>query len=89
MATTIVRKPVSLRLREDIVERLKENAILVNRTFNNYVESILLDVVYDKPNEVTRKAIEEAKNRKHYPENELYNSATELMNALNSELDEE
>ncbi|MBR5972000.1 MAG: toxin-antitoxin system protein [Paludibacteraceae bacterium] len=64
MATTIVRKPVSLRLREDIVERLKENAILVNRTFNNYVESILLDVVYDNPNEVTRKAIEEVRKGK-------------------------
>ena len=89
MATAIVRKPISFRLREDVIARLKQRAALANYSLNNYVESVLLDDVYDEPNEVTKAAIEEAKKRKDYPENELYSSAEELMNALNAELDTE
>ena len=89
MATATVRKPISFRFREDVIVRLKQRAALANRSLNNYVESVLLDVVYNEPNEVTKAAIEEAKNRKYYPENELYSSAEELMNALNAELDAE
>ncbi len=89
METTIVRKPASFRLRSDLLEGLKRNAKRENRTLNNYVESVLLDVVYDEPNEVTKAAIEEAMNRKEYPENELYSSAEELFKALNAEIDAE
>ena len=48
---------------------------------------MLLDLVYCEPNEVTKAAIEEAMNRKEYPENELYNSAEEMFKALNAEID--
>ena len=46
MATTIVRKPASFRLRADLLEGLKRKAEQENRTLNNYVESVLLDIVY-------------------------------------------
>ena len=59
MATTVVRKPASFRLRADLIEKLKRNATRENRTLNNYVESVLLDVVCHEPNEETKAAIEE------------------------------
>ena len=42
------------------MDRLKQNAARENRTLNDYVESVLLDIVYDEPNEVTKAAIKEA-----------------------------
>lgn len=56
---TIIRKNTSFRLRTDLLERLRHNAAIANRTLNNYVESVLLDVVYHEPNEETKAAIEE------------------------------
>lgn len=89
METTIIRRPASFRLRADLLEGLKRNAARQNRTLNNYVESVLLDIVYNEPNEVTKAAIKEAKSRKVYPENELYSSAEEMFKALNAEIDAE
>ena len=56
MATAIIRKPASFRLRADLLEGLKRNAARENRTLNNYVESVLLGVVYEEPNRVTKAA---------------------------------
>ncbi len=89
MRTTTIRRPASFRLRADLLEGLKRNAARENRTLNNYVESVLLDIVYNEPNEVTKAAIEEAMHRKKYPANELYNSAEEMFKALNTEIDAE
>lgn len=86
---TITRNPVSFRLRSDLLAGLKRNAARENRTLNNYVESLLLDIVYHEPNDETKAAIEEAMNRKEYPENELYSSAEEMFAALNTETDTE
>jgi len=80
MENTIERKPTSFRLRTDLIERLKRNATRQNRTLNNYVESLLLDVVYHEPNEVTRAAIEEAMSG-HNP-NKVYSSVEEMMNDI-------
>lgn len=82
---TTIRKATSFRLRADLLEQLRRNALRENRTLNNYVESVLLDVVYHEPNDVTKAAIEEAKNRKEYPSEEVYNSVDELFNALDEE----
>lgn len=65
MATTVVRKPASFRLRVDLIEKLKQNATRENRTLNNYVESVLLDVVCHEPNEETKAAIEEVMSGKN------------------------
>ena len=43
---------------------------------------MLLGIVYEEPNEVTKAAIKEAMNRKEYPEGELYNSADEMFKAV-------
>ena len=80
MVTTVVRKPVSFRLRIDLLESLKRKAAKENRTLNNYVESILLGIVYDEPNEVTKAAIKEAKSGKN--PNKVYKSVDDLLNDL-------
>ena len=82
METTVVRKATSFRLRTDLLEGLKRNAARENRTLNNYVESVLLDVVYHEPNQVTKAALKEAMNNTEYPQEELYSSAEELLNTL-------
>lgn len=83
MATAIVRKPTSFRLRTDLLELLKEKALRANRTLNNYVESVLLDDVYNEPNAVTKAAIEEAMSGKN--PNKGYHSAEEMFRDLDAE----
>lgn len=77
MNTAIERKPASFRLRADLLERLRRNAVRQNRTLNNYVESILLDIVYNEPNDTTRVAIEGAMSGRN--RNKVYASAEEMM----------
>ena len=55
------RKQTALRLRKDLLERLKIEARKENRSLNNYVESVLMDVVYRLPNDETLAAMKEAK----------------------------
>ena len=83
METTIIRKPTSFRLRTDLLEGLKRKAALENRTLNNYVESVLLDIVYDEPNEVTKAAIQEAMSRRNY--NKVYSSVDEMFDDILNE----
>lgn len=83
METTIVRKPTSFRLRTDLLEGLKRKAARENRTLNNYVESVLLDVVYDEPNEVTKAAIQEAMSRRNY--NKVYSNVDEMFDDILNE----
>ena len=45
MSTTISRVPTSFRLPTELLEELKECAKAANRSLNNYVEGILLDVM--------------------------------------------
>lgn len=80
MDIAIERKPVSFRLRTDLLERLRRNAVRQNRTLNNYVESILLDIVYNEPNDTTRAAIEEAMSGRN--RNKVYANAEEMMNDI-------
>ena len=58
------RKQTAFRLRKDLLERLKIEARKENRSLNNYVESILMDVVYKIPNDETLAAMKEAKEGK-------------------------
>ena len=50
-----------LRLRPQLVERLKAEAGHRHTSFNSYVESLLLDAVYYQPNDETIEAIEESR----------------------------
>ena len=83
MEMTIRRKPTSFRLRGDIIEGLKRNAARENRTLNNYVESVLMDVVYGEPNEVTKAAIREAMSGKN--SNKVYSGVKEMFDDIMKE----
>lgn len=83
MATAAIRKPVSFRLKADLIEELKIKAARTNRSLNNYVESVLLDDVYDEPNEVTKAAIEEVMSGKNHS-NE-YTNIDEMFNEILNE----
>ena len=83
METTIIRKPTSFRLRTDLIEGLKRNAARQNRTLNNYVESVLLDVVFNEPNKVTKAAIKEAMSG--HNRNKVYGSVDEMFNDILNE----
>ena len=64
MEAVIDRKQTAFRLSCDLLDKLREAATRENRSLNNYVESVLMDVVYNNPNKLTIKAMREArKNR--------------------------
>lgn len=83
---TITRKNTSFRLRTDLLERLRHNAAIANRTLNNYVESVLLDVVYHEPNEVTKAAIEEVMSERN--PGKVYTNVDEMFEDILNEEDE-
>lgn len=60
MKAVAERKSVLFRLRTELLERLKQMAAKDNRSLNNFVETILMDVAYNTPNAETRQAITEA-----------------------------
>lgn len=59
MAIAINRKSAMFRLRAELLDRLKLLAAKDNRSLNNYVETILMDVAYNMPNAVTVAAMKE------------------------------
>jgi len=63
-ATTQTKKQTAFRLSEDLLNRLKARAKKENRSLNNYVEKVLMDIVYDEPNDTTVSAMYEAKEGK-------------------------
>ena len=65
MDVAINRKSTMFRLREELLERLKQLAARDNRSLNNYVETILMDVVYNTPNPTTVAAMKEAENEEN------------------------
>lgn len=65
MKAITTRKQTAFRLDSELLDRLKEEAKKHNRSLNNFVESLLMDIVYNEPNEDTKKAIEEAKAGKY------------------------
>lgn len=58
------KRQTAFRFNEDLLERLKERAKKDNRSLNNYVEKLLMEAVYDEPNEETLTAMKEAKKGK-------------------------
>lgn len=61
-ATTNTSKvQTAFRFDKELIRRLKIKAKRENRSLNNYVETILMDVVYDEPNKETIEAIREAR----------------------------
>jgi hypothetical protein len=60
MEAAINRKSAMFRLRTELLDRLKQLAARDNRSLNNYVETILMDVAYNTPNATTVTAMKEA-----------------------------
>lgn len=50
------------RLRAELIARLKQMAASNNRSLNNFVETILMDVAFNTPNNATITAMKDAKN---------------------------
>ena len=61
MATVIERKQTAFRLSTSLLNKLREAAERENRSLNNYVESVLMDVVSSNPNKLTLAAMKEAR----------------------------
>ena len=65
MEATIPRTQTAFRLSNELLRRLKIEARKQNRSLNNFVESVLMDVVYRTPNKETLEAMEEAKDNRN------------------------
>lgn len=57
-----IRKQTSFRLSPDLLLRLQDEARLHNRSLNNFVESILMAFIAERPNKTTLAAMKEAEN---------------------------
>ena len=67
-SVAISRKQTAFRLREDLLDKLKIAARKENRSLNNYVESVLMDVVYRTPNAETLSAMIDARSNENLKE---------------------
>ncbi len=67
-SVAISRKQTAFRLREDLLDKLKIAARRENRSLNNYVESVLMDVVYRTPNAETLSAMRDARSNENLRE---------------------
>ena len=57
-----MKTQTAFRLDNTLLTALKEQAKLQNRSLNNYVEFVLQRIIAQKPNSITQKAIEDARN---------------------------
>ena len=56
-----IKKQTTFRLDSDLLDALKSAAKRERRSLNNFVECLLMNVMYTKPNKETKAAIEEAR----------------------------
>ena len=71
MQTTTSKVQTAFRLDKELLSRLKLKAKLENRSLNNYVETVLMDIVYHEPSEETVEAIREVRSGKNLEQLEL------------------
>ncbi len=82
MSTVTVSKvQTAFRSNEDLIRRLKIKAQKENRSLNNYVETVLMDIAYDEPKDETIEAIKEARSGKALEKLDVDN-LEELVEAL-------
>ncbi|MBR3916467.1 MAG: toxin-antitoxin system HicB family antitoxin [Bacteroidaceae bacterium] len=81
MDAVLDRKQTAFRLSTELLAKLKEAATRENRSLNNYVESVLMEVVYNNPNKLTIKAMREAREKR-----ELETLAADNLETLISSL---
>ena len=61
MQAVNVKVQTAFRLDSELLRRLKVLAKRENRSLNNYVETVLMDVAYDEPNDETLEALNEVR----------------------------
>lgn len=61
----VIKKQTAFRLDSDLLDALKSAAKREHRSLNNFVECLLMDIMYKEPNEETKVAIEEARSGKN------------------------
>ena len=71
MQTTTSKVQTAFRFDRELLSRLKIKAKQENRSLNNYVETVLMDIVYHEPNEETIEAIKEARSGKNLEQLDL------------------
>ena len=64
-ATLTNRKQTAFRFNENLLHHLKIAAKKENRSLNNYIESVLMDIVYKNPNKTTLAAMQEAQDNEN------------------------
>ena len=52
MQTATSKIQTAFRFDSELLRRLKIKAKRENRSLNNYVETVLMEIVYDEPNEL-------------------------------------
>lgn len=75
----VTKRQTAFRFDSDLLDLLKRAAKREHRSLNNYVECLLMDAMYNEPNEKTEAAIEEARTAK---DKETYDSVEGLMTEL-------
>ena len=66
-ATTTRRKRASIYIKPYLMDRLRERAHKQRISLSNYVETLLLDSVYNEPNETTLAAMRECESGVELP----------------------
>lgn len=64
MSITARKRQTAFRFRPELLDKLKTAAAKENRSLNNYVESVLMEVIYNQPNAETEAAIAESRSGK-------------------------
>lgn len=64
MQTSSIKTQTAFRFDSELLRRLKIKAKQENRSLNNYVETVLMDIVYDEPSDTTLEAISDARKQK-------------------------
>lgn len=82
---SINKKTTSLRLAEDLYERIQALAKQENRSVNNYIETILFDAVGYEPNATTKTAMQEAKEIMNDKSRKGITDASSLLKSLDEE----
>ena len=74
-----IKKQTAFRLDSDLLDALKLAAKREHRSLNNFVETLLMQVMYTEPNEETKAAIAEARSKE---KGKVYDSVDTLMEDL-------
>ena len=91
MKSSTLRVPASFRFQASLLDELKAKAKASNRSLNNYVECLLMDIlgVSDKENELIithelQKKIEKARHEHQNGETQIFQNADDAIKWMDS-----